>query len=208
MKTINIIFGGFKLSKKVLNKYSKIYKEPTIIIPLTIPCLIFRQYYSDYKRLNSLFKLHDDVHIHVMSGSCHYLFNFLENFPKNKSKIKSQIFDSPCHALGISTSLNKIYGIPNYLTKKSINTLFNNCVYTSNEFMKKPIIKNIPTGIIISNNDLIAPKKYTNLMINNWDKTIDINIMKTNSKHLESFKDNPIEYEEFCNFIKFKNLKN
>ena len=205
MKKINIIFGGFKLSKNVLKKYSKIYSDSTIVIPLTIPCLIFRKYYFDYARLNSLFKLHDDVHVHVLSGSCHYLFNFLEKFPENKSKIKSQIYDNPCHISGLPVAFKKIYKIPQCITEPSIDFLLSNCFYTSNEFLKKPLIEDIPTGIIISNNDIISPKKHINLMIKNWNKTQKIDFIYNESKHLESFKDNPIDYKKFCNFIKLKN---
>ena len=35
MKYVNLIFGGFKLSNKVLKKYSKIYSQKSEIVPLT-----------------------------------------------------------------------------------------------------------------------------------------------------------------------------
>ena len=204
MKSVNLIFGGLKLSNKVLTKYSKIYPQKSIVVPLTFPCISLGKKYNHYKKLNQKIKDIDHIHIHVLSGSCHYLYRFLDKFPEYKPKIKSQVFDSPCHVKGITPSLTKLYNIPESSSKFLIGNLFSDCVTTSDYFMNEPLINNIPTGIIISDEDQISPKKYMDRMYNNWSKHLEIKVMKTNSKHLESFKDKPEEYISFCHNIQSK----
>ena len=204
MKSLNLIFGGLKLSDKVLAKYSTIYSQKSIVVPFTFPCILLGKKYNQYTNLNKKLKDIDHIHIHVLSGSCHYLYRFLDKFPENKPKIKSQVFDSPCHINGLSPSLKKLYNIPESLSKFLINNLFSDCVTTSDYFMNGPLINDIPTGIIISDEDHISPKKYMDRMYNNWSRDLEIKVMKTNSKHLESFKDKPGEYMSFCHSIQSK----
>lgn len=204
MKSVNLIFGGLKLSNKVLTKYSKIYPQKSIVVPFTFPCMFFGKKYNHYHKLNQEIKDIDHIHIHSLSGSGHYLYRFLDTFPEYKSKIKSQVFDSPCHINGVVPSLKKLYNIPESSSKFLIDNLFSDCVTTSNYFMDKPLINNIPTGIIISDEDQISPKKYMDRIYNNWSRDLEINVMKTNSKHLESFKDKPEEYISFCRNIQSK----
>ena len=62
-------------------------------------------------------------------------------------------------------------------------------------------VSNVPTGIIHSTKDFIAPQNQIDLMINHWSKTNKIETMVTDSKHLVSFRDYPEEYTKFCQDI-------
>lgn len=205
MTRANIIFGGLGYSKKVLNKFSKIYKKgDNIIVPLTFPCITLGKNYNHYDILDKKIKNYDDVHIHVLSGSCHYLYNFIEKYPENKIKIKSQVFDSPCHVLGARPAFKEMYGIPYKITNNLICTLLKDCVRTSDAFTKKALIPNLPTGIIKSNNDIISPSFAIDKLIKDWEKDCKfLNVLETNSAHLNSFKDYEKKYIHFCNDIYF-----
>ena len=127
------------------------------------------------------------------------LYHFLKLYPDNISKIKSQIYDSPCHLIGTVPSLNKMYGIPENIGKIIVDNIFSDCKRTSEAFMKNPLINDIPTGLITSENDN-SPNISINKMIDNWEID-DLKRLKTDSKHLESFKDYPQEYKKFCKSI-------
>jgi hypothetical protein len=207
MKRANIIFGGLGYSKKVLRKFSNIYENgDNIIIPFTFSSMILGKNYNDYNILNKKLNNYKDVHIHVLSGSCHYLYNFLEKYPQNKEKVKTQIYDSPCHIKGITPSLKEIYGISPFITENLIDILFKDCVKTSEAFNNNILIPDIPTGIIKSTNDIIAPPNAIDNLINLWEKDCEyLNVLETDSKHLQSLKDNKEEYINFCNKVYFSN---
>jgi hypothetical protein len=203
MNKINIILGGLKLPSHVLNKYTSIYNNTSIVVPFTFTCMLLGRKYIKYNELNDICNNYVNIHFHVLSGSCYYLYNFLKLYPDNVKKIKSQIYDSPCHISGIAPSLYKLYNIPPKISNISIYTIFNDCYNVSNEFIKTPIVSNIPTGIITSPNDIIVSNSSINTLLSNWNNE-NLHLLKTNSNHLESFKDNPQEYIDFCNYIKNK----
>ena len=205
MTCANIIFGGLGYPTKILRKFANIYKKSeTIIVPFTFPSMIFGMKYTDYKVLDKKCNQYDELHIHVLSGSCHYLYNFMKKYPHNKEKIRTQIYDSPCHVKGIIPSLQKMYGISPIISEKLIDTIFQDCVRTSDNFSKNLLLPNIPTGIIKSSRDTISPDIAIRNLIDAWDKDCkSLHILETKSKHLESYKDDEKQYIEFCNKIKF-----
>jgi hypothetical protein len=207
MNRINLLFGGLGYSRKVLKKFADIYDGKTIIIPFTLPCMIMGQKYSHYARLNEKCKNYYNIHIHVLSGSCHYLHNYLDKYPNNIQKIKSQVYDSPCHINGVTAALKQIYGIPSILTKPLINTLFYDCIRTSDSFVNKALLQNIPTGMVNSTNDSICPPGVFNEIITNWKSTNDIEILKTDSEHLHAYKDYEFKYRDFCLSVKHKDSR-
>ena len=203
MRHANVIFGGLGYSTSILQKFTKIYtKGHNIIVPFTFSSMIFGKKYTHYKVLNKKLSPYDDLHFHVLSGSCHYLYNFMEKYPHNKEKVRTHIYDSPCHIKGVIPSLQKMYKIPPVISEKLINAIFEDCVRTSNSFTNKSLLPNIPTGIIRSSNDIIAPYNAIQNLIENWEKDCEpLYILETKSKHLESYKDDSEEYIEFCNKI-------
>lgn len=205
MKQLNLIIGGLKLSENVLYKYKNIYQEKSITIPFTFTAMILNDKYTNYNIVNDVCANYDAIHLHVLSGSCYYLHHFLNKYPNNISKIKSQIYDSPCHIKGIVPSLKKLYYIPPYISNTLLHTIFNDCYQVSEYFMKNIPVSGIPTGIITSKNDIIAPSKEIDDLIQNWNKE-NIKILSTDSKHIESYKDYTSKYIEFCHSIKNQSL--
>lgn len=199
---LNILIGGLRYPVRVIQKYEKIYKENSVIIPFTFTCMMLGTDYYKYKYLNNICKNYDNIHLHVMSGSCYFLYNFLKIYPENKLKIKSQIYDSPCHYNGITTAFREMYNTSPCVTNYIGDKLFYDLKNSSEIFLKRPIV-NCPTGIILSNNDIISPIKYIDIMKKNWEPYLDLKLLRTNSKHLQSFCDNPNEYKQFCNDIHF-----
>ena len=207
MRKINIIFGGLNYPIKVLKKYKKVYNGKTIVVPFTLSCMLMGTKYSHYNKLNDECNNYDLIHLHVLSGSGHYVSRFLDVYPNNKKKIISQIYDNPTSIIGLPEALNKIYNIPIFTTKPFINILFQDCINSSDTFASKPFLKYIPTGIVRSSNDIISPDNYIDIdnILKNWGKYDycgDVKILDTDSKHLESYKDYPEKYIDFCNSIK------
>lgn len=203
MRRANIIFGRLGYNKRVLKKFAKIYiNGDNIIVPFTFSSMIFGKKYTHYDVLNKKLSPYNNLHIHVLSGSCHYLYNFMEKYPYNKEKVKTQIFDSPCHIKGVIPSLQKMHNIPPVISEKLINTIFQDCIKTSDSFTNKSLLPNIPTGIIKSYNDIIAPDNAIQNLIENWNKDCkSLHILETKSNHLESYKDDSEQYISFCNKI-------
>lgn len=200
---LNILFAGFKYPIKVIQKYEKIYTDKSIIIPFTFRSLYLGSVeHSKYEELNNICKNYNNIHVHVMSGSCYLLYNFLKKYPENKLKIKSQIYDSPCHYDGMGNAFKEMYNISPCITNYISDKLFYDAKHVSEIFLKGPIV-NCPTGIILSDNDNLSPIYHIDTMIKNWEPYLDLKILKTNSKHLKSFRDNPSEYRHFCNDVHF-----
>ena len=63
--------------------------------------------------------------------------------------------------------------------------------------MKKALISDVPTGIITSSNDIISSLNAIDLMVENW-RIKDLKLFETQSTHLNSFRDHPEEYKDFC----------
>ena len=131
MRSANIIFGGLGYPKKILQKFADIYtKGETILVPFTFSSMIFGKKYTNYEVLDKKCFQYDELHIHVLSGSCHYLYNFMEKYPQNKEKVRTQIYDSPCNVKGIIPSLQQMYGLSPVISEKLIDTIFQDCVRT------------------------------------------------------------------------------
>jgi len=95
-----------------------------------------------------------------------------------------------------------MHNIPPVISEKLIDTIFQDCVRTSDSFTVKPLLPNIPTGIIKSSGDNIAPDNVIQSLIENWGKDCEyVHILETKSKHLELYKDDKEQYIVFCNKI-------
>ena len=204
MKTANLILGGLKMNKDSLKKYSNLYPKDTdkIIVPFHFNSMaIPKKYCQKYKNLHKKLLKYDNIHIHTLSGSCHFYVNLFELYPDLKSKVKSQVFDSPSHIDGLLPYAKKQYNIPESISELLRKTLFKDCIYTSDRFVQKPIIENIPTGIIFSDNDKFAKIESIYELIEKWDNNSNLKVLKTNSEHLKSIKDDNIKYKKFIEDI-------
>ena len=155
-------------------------------------------YYYKYKDVYRELKNDTDIHIHCMSGSAYTLTKLVTLYPDLKAKVTSQIYDSPAHVMATVPSLEKMYKIPKTIGEPLVRNIFTDCVKVSNEFPNKSLIPNVTTGIIHSTNDFIAPKEEIDKMITNWSKDNDIELLSTDSLHLNSFRDYPEKYKQFC----------
>ena len=82
--------------------------------------------------------------------------------------------------------------------KAIAQTLFADCFETSARWMEcSPFGPSIPTGIVTSTNDAIAPAHSIHAMIHNW-KCTNMRTLVTDSRHLESLRDDPERYTAFC----------
>jgi hypothetical protein len=200
MKTTNLILGGLKMKKKSLTKYSSLYPKNTdkIIIPFDFTSMaIPKKYCKKYKNLYHKLKEYDNIYVHSLSGSCHFFVNLFEMYPDLKPKVKTQIFDSPSHIDGLLPYAKKQYNIPECISELFRKTLFKDCIYTSQRFVREPIIEGIPTGIIFSEKDKFAKIESIYELIDKWENNTELKILKTESEHLKSIKDNRIEYKKF-----------
>ena len=194
-----ILFGGLGVSPKVLGKYAAIYGKTTHIVPFTFTCMLLGEHYHPYHKLHKNLCQHGGpIHIHALSGSCHYVSRFMTLFPEHRSRVISQVYDSPCHVDGVVPSLSKMYGVPLPIGKTIAQTLFADCFETSARWMEcSPFGPSIPTGIVTSTNDAIAPVHSINAMLHNW-KCTNMRTLVTDSRHLESLRDDPERYTAFC----------
>jgi len=202
MKILNVITGGLLMSNRSLLKYKQLYTGDTVVIPLQMRCIVLpANYYKKYKIIKTKFDQYDGIRLHALSGSCHFLVNMFDMYPDIKSKIISQIYDSPCHVKGISNFFECFYNVPPTITNIATNTIFRDCKRTSEQFMNNPLIEDISTGVIYSDHDLISPAKTIEAMIDKWSPKTQLNILKTSSNHVESLRDKSEEYQEFVNQV-------
>lgn len=202
MKNINLIFGGLKCSKKVLKKYASIYDNESFIIPFTFTALLIGEKNPDFNQLNDKLKNYQNIHIHSLSASPLLVYYFLNRYPDNKEKIQSQIYDSPCHVSGSKDFFWEKYNIPYCWSNYIFNNYLKEYSEISEKFSEKPIHINSNIGLICSDKDTISPKKPIDKLLNKWGQYQNIEVLRTNSNHIETFKDEPNKYKYFCNKIK------
>ena len=149
-----ILFGGLGMSPKVLCKYAAIYGKTTHIVPFTFICMLFGEQYHPYHTLHMHMRQYGGpIHIHVLSGSCHYVSRFMTLFPEHRARVISQVYDSPCHVDGVVPTLSKMYGIPLPMGKAIAQTICSDCFETSARCVAcSPFGRSIPTGIVTSTN--------------------------------------------------------
>ena len=200
---INLIFGGIGMTDKILTKYSNLYSKNTNIQTKFFTFSIKECTKSkDLQKCENIasFIHNKNVHLHVMSGSCHLAYGLFSTFPDLKQNIKSQIYENPTHAEGIPDALKYIYKFPKNISNIGMKLFFDDALHSSRMFMKQALIPNIPTSIIQCNNDLIAPHKYIQQMVNNWEQDVankKINMLETDAKHLMTIKKYPDKYNRF-----------
>jgi hypothetical protein len=115
--------------------------------------------------------------------------------PELKQKVCSQIFDSPCHIDGMAPALREFYGVPKIVTRSLTAILFPDCLKTSEQFMREPVIDGVRTGVIYSQNDVISPLQSIEQMVETWSAGVEMHEMKTKSKHLLHYRDERDRYE-------------
>ena len=197
-----LLLGGLKFPDKVLKKYTTIYGDvENIMVRFTFTGMVRGKDYYVYDDLNRKLDKFDQLHIHALSGSAHILYRFMDKFPDQKEKVVSQVYDSPCHIMGVVPTFEKLYGIPPSLSESVVRNVFSDCFETSEQFMKEALVRSVPTGIIQSTNDMIAPLNMMDKMITNWEKTNDIQVHTSDSEHLNTFRDYPSQYTKFCQKI-------
>lgn len=194
-----IIFGGLGVSKHVLGKFAAVYGPRTQIIPFTFTCMLTREHYRPYRALHESMLQHGGpIHIHVLSGACHYVHRFITLFPEHRARVISQVYDSPCHVDGVVPSLKKMYRAPLPLGRAMVRTIFADCVETSNRWVAcTPFDASIPTGFVTSTCDAIVQPDTIETIIRNW-RCSNQRTMVTDSRHLESLRDYPEQYKTFC----------
>jgi hypothetical protein len=194
-----VLFGGFGMTTKVLGKYAAVYGKTTHIVPFTFTCMLTGAHYQPYHALHMDMRQHGGpIHIHVLSGACHYVHRFMALYPEHRARVISQVYDSPCHVDGVVPTLSKMYGIPLPMGKAIAQTIFADCFETSARWVEcSPFGTLIPTGIVTSTNDAIAPIQSTTTMLQNW-KCVNMHRLVTASQHLESLRDDPERYTSFC----------
>ena len=173
MKTV-LLLGALKYPTKVLSKYSKIYNTKSITVPLTFTGMLAGKRYYAYKKVYEQIKDEEALHVHSMSGGAHLLTRLVMLYPDVIPKIKSQVYDNPTHLLGGIPSLKKMYSIPESIGEPIVRNAFPDCIITSDYFTKEALVKKIPTGIIESSNDIIAPQEQIEIMKSNWKRTNSI----------------------------------
>jgi hypothetical protein len=194
-----VLFGGFCMTTKVLGKYAAVYGKTTHIVPLTFTCMLTGVHYRPYHALHMDMRQHGGpIHIHVLSGACHYVHRFMALYPEHRARVISQVYDSPCHVEGVVPTLRKMYGIQLPMVKAIAQTIFADCFETSARWVEcSPFGQSIPTGIVTSTNDAIAPVQYITAMQKNWG-CVKMRTLVTDSRHLESLRDVPEQYSTFC----------
>jgi hypothetical protein len=197
------LFGGFAMSARVLEKYAAVYGpkdcKTTHIVPFTVTCMLTGDHYHPYHALHMKMRQHGGpIHIHVLSGSCCYVHRFMALYPEHRARVISHVYDSPCHIDGVVSTLSRMYGIPLSMGNAIASTIFADCYETSARWVEcSPFGTLIPTGIVTSTNDAIAPIQSITAMLQNW-KCVNIHRLVTDSQHLESLRDDPQRYTSFC----------
>ena len=187
------------MSEKVLAKYAAVYGPQTQIVPFTFTCMLTGEQYAPYRRLHLSMREHGGpIHIHVLSGACHYILRFMTLFPEHRMRVVSQVYDSPCNIKGVVPTLSRMYHVPLPIGKAIAHTIFADCVESSSRWVEgSPFRTSIQSGYITSTRDAVAPVDAIAAMMRNWRNT-DARTMITDSLHLESLKDHPQRYKSFC----------
>lgn len=180
-------------------KYAAVYGPQTQIVPFTFTCMLSGASYRPYQQLHlSMRQYGGPIHIHVLSGSCHYVHRFMTLFPEHRARVVSQVYDSPCNADGIAPTLARVFELPLPIGNAVAQTLFADCFETSKRWVQGcPFHSAIPSGFISSIHDTIAPTSAITTMIHNWNCADSLTLV-TDSRHLESIRDYPERYKAFC----------
>lgn len=202
-----VVFGGFGMPMRVLAKYADIYGPTTTAVPLTPTCVLAGTSYRPYGALHmELRRLGGPIHVHAISGACHFLYRFMTLYPEHRRRVVSQVYDSPTNSDGMPKLLQHAYGIPVPVGRMVLRTFFPDCVETSRRWMDGPLFDpSIPTGIVMSTRDSISCSREVRAMIRAW--RINPEMLVTDSMHVQSLRDGPARYKDFCIAIRDQGAK-
>lgn len=209
----NLILGGLMMSERHLHKYVAMYtrltNRPTSVLPFSflhmgLPPRMLAKDYNFLKVALLSPEGSQKVHLHAMSGSCHVAYNLFRMYPDLKSRVSSQIYENPASIDGLSPFLQHYHGVPesraDMIQRAMASTVFRGCVDSSEGFMAAPLIQGIPTGVIVSEDDHVAPRGHINQMIMNWGVK---RVLRTPTEHLRTYAKHPDSYENFVSaFVK------
>jgi hypothetical protein len=204
MKATAVIFGGFMMPQRVLAKYADVYGPTTRAVRLSTTCLIAGTWYR-YDALHmELRERGGPLHVHAISGGCHYLYRFMTMYPEHRERVVSQVYDSPCGSNGLPIALCHLYGLPAPLarvTARAVLKAFPDCVETTRRWMDGPLFDpSIPTGIVTSTRDPIMCVDRVREMTAAWGMKPEM--LVTDSMHVQSLRDYPSRYKDFCTGIR------
>lgn len=191
-----VVFGGFGMQTRVLAKYADVYGPTTKIAPVTVTCLLAGTWYRPYAALHAEMRQRGGpIHVHVLSGGCHYLYRFMTMFPEHRERVVSQVYDSPSSIDTLPRALHA-RGLPVPVARMTLRA-FPDCVETSRRWMDGPLFDpSIPTGIVTGTRDSIMCAHTTPAMIAAWG--IQPEMLVTESMHVQSLRDHPVRYKGFC----------
>jgi hypothetical protein len=191
-----VVFGGFKMPMRVLAKYAAVYGPTTMAVPLTTTCMLAGTRYTPYGALHMEMRQRGPIHIHVVSGACHYLYRFMTMYPEHRERVVSQVYDSPANSDSVPRTLHHAYGIPVPVGRMVLRA-FPDCAETSRRWMDGPLFDpSIPTGIVTSTRDSVSCADEVRAMIRAW--RIKPEMLATDSVHAQSLRDEPVRYKDFC----------
>lgn len=195
-----LLTGGIGLGRRQLLKYQALYptSQPVEMIPFNLTTVALpRDVLPIYDKVFKSTESFESIHIHTLSGSCHFLVNLLEKHPSLVPKVQSAIFDSPCHVDGMPDALHHLYGVPKPVTKTLNETVFRLAKKTSDTFVSRSLLPGVPTGVIYSDSDIVAPVSAIELMLDKWRTNTPVDTLKSTSSHLLTVRDEPEAYKDF-----------
>ncbi len=195
--TTTVVFGGFGMPTRVLARYAAVYGPTTRAVQLTTTCMLAGTRYTPYGALHmELRQRGGPIHVHVVSGACHYVYRFMAMYPEHRERVVSQVYDSPANSDSIPRMLQHAYGIPAPVGRIVLRA-FPDCVETSRRWMDGPLFDpSIPTGIVTSTRDSVSCAHEVREMICAW--RIKPDVLLTDSAHVQSLRDEPARYKDFC----------
>jgi hypothetical protein len=201
MRGATVLFGGLGMSARVLAKFAAVYGSETLVAPLTFTCLVAREAYAPYRALDAALRepRHGGpVHVHALSGACHYVYRFMSLYPGHRARVASQVYDAPCHVDGAAAFLETHHGVPRRFGDAAVRALLADCAATSEAWSRAPFFPpHIPTGLVVSSRDAISPAARIDEMMAAW-RLSDVRTLETDSMHLESLRDRPDAYRALC----------
>ena len=200
-RSVAVVFGGLGMSRRALARHAAVYAgRATVVVPLTLTCLAAGARYTPYRTLHDALSASGGapLHVHSLSGSCHYIYRFVSLYPEHRARVVSQLYDSPCHAEGAVAWMYETHGVPRALGRLVSRTVLADTWETATRWNEAAVFaRDIPTGLVTSTRDAISPTAHIDTMMSNWGCT-NVRRMQTDSAHVRSLCDHPERYARFC----------
>jgi hypothetical protein len=120
-------------------------------------------------------------------------------YPEHRERVVSQVYDSPTNSEGMAGTMHA-YGLPDPVARtvaRMTLRAFPDCEETSRRWMDGPLFDpSLPTGIVTGTRDSIMRADAVPAMIAAWK--IQPEMLVTDSMHVQSLRDHPVRYKEFC----------